>query len=70
MARKWQEAEHAFSAALNAPPLFPEDWRPDGWTAVHAYLGLAWVRFSRDGMKESRRDYAAFMRWFAVPALA
>jgi len=65
--RRWQEAERALSAALAAPPLFPEDWRPDGWTAVHAYLGLAWVRFSRDGMKESRRDYAAFMRWFAVP---
>jgi Flp pilus assembly protein TadD len=67
MARQWQNAERAFASALEAPPLFPEDWRPDGWVAVHAHMGLAWSYYSRKQMQAARREYEAAMAWLADP---
>jgi tetratricopeptide (TPR) repeat protein len=67
MARKWQQAEQAYSKALHAAPLFPEDWRPDGWAAVHGHLGLAWIHFARGRFKDARDEYTTFMNWFADP---
>lgn len=65
--KEWQSALQAFGRALNAPALFPEDWRPDGWAQVHARLGLAWSHFSQGEMGAARREYTAFMTWFTDP---
>lgn len=64
---QWQQAERAFADALEAPTLFPEDWRPDGWAAVHAHLGLAWSYYSRGQRRAARREYEALMNWLVEP---
>lgn len=65
--RNYPEASKQYSAALSANPLFPEDWRPDGWVAVHAHLGLAWINYSRGQMSSARREYRKFLSWFNDP---
>jgi tetratricopeptide (TPR) repeat protein len=63
----WKKAIESYSSALSAAPLFPEDWRPDGRTAVHTHLGLAWAHYSRGRMREARREYKLFLKWFTEP---
>jgi hypothetical protein len=62
-----REAADRYSAALKSPALFPEDWRPDGWVAVHARLGLAWLNLSKGNMNAARREYRIFLGWFLEP---
>ena len=62
-----REAKERFVAAKTSPPLFPEDWRPDGRIAVHIHLGLAWLNFSSGKMAAAKRDYQVFLRWFLDP---
>jgi tetratricopeptide (TPR) repeat protein len=61
------ESEKIFTQSLSSPPLFPEDWRPDGRIAVHAHLGLAWSLYSRKKISAAKREYKAFMEWFLEP---
>ena len=60
-------ATKKYTAALSSTPLFPEDWRPDGWVSVHAHLGLAWIHFSRRQMSLARSEYRKFLDWFIEP---
>lgn len=60
-------AEEAYRAALAAPALFPEDWRVDGWTAVHANLGLAVVYARTKEAKKSRACRKALHEYLDDP---
>lgn len=60
-------AEEAYAAALKAPAAFPEDWRVDGWTAVHARLGLAVVASRRGQAKRAREHRKALREWWRDP---
>jgi tetratricopeptide (TPR) repeat protein len=62
-----QESEKLYSQSFSAPPLFPEDWRPDGRGAVHAHLGLAWSLYSRKKTSAAKLEYKAFLDWFNEP---
>lgn len=66
-AHDWKHAIEEFAAALDAPALFPEDWRPDGWATVHTRLGLAWCHYSRGALRSARREYEEFMGVFSAP---
>jgi tetratricopeptide (TPR) repeat protein len=49
-------AEEAFKAALAADAdAFPEDWRVDGWRAVHANLGLA-IIYTKTHQKDKAKE--------------
>jgi tetratricopeptide (TPR) repeat protein len=61
------DARKRYSAALSADPLFAEDWRPDGATAVHVHLGLAWIYYARGQLKSARTEYRKFLGWFNEP---
>jgi len=62
-----QEALEAYRAALDAPPLFPEDWRMDGWIAVHANLGLALVYTKLHQPPKARAAWKAANTYLADP---
>jgi len=67
LAGQHQTAVAVYTAAAAAPALFPEDWRPDGWIAVHAHVGLAWSHFSLRHTRQARREYKLFLGWFNDP---
>lgn len=60
-------AEQAYEQALGAPYLFPEDWRVDGWTAVHANLGLAVIYTRTKRPQRARAARAALREFLDVP---
>jgi len=60
--KKWADARRSYKAALQAAPLFPEDWRMDGWIAVHARLGLA---LAAAGKGDSREQAAQLRKMHA-----
>lgn len=64
---KFSEAEAAFRAALEAPTLFPGDWRPDGWVQVHAQLGLAVVYAKLKQPKKMRAAKKALHQFLDEP---
>lgn len=67
LAGKTELAKRNLGLALEAPVLFPEDWRPDGWVAVHANLGLAWADLRDGSVEDAKQHYHEFMSWFADP---
>ncbi len=60
-------AEEPYRAALKTSPLFPEDWRMDGWVTVHANLGLAIVYTKLKQPNKARACKKAMHGYLADP---